>query len=172
MFLKQPLKRKFHSGYSKAPNLGVLCIYIYIQYTLYAPKLLKAMATARLMKNRWDMPWQILRFNKFFMSLGWHRHGSATNVPQGVHLPYEWIVVLNSCHLFRFAGLHTYHWWVLVTSCHSAAWGSSNQHVPERDAKQSSRSTEANDVGPSFGAFGAWRLDVWERLQVSWGVVI
>lgn len=55
------------------------------------------MATARLMKNRWDMPWQILRFNKFFMSLGWHRHGSATNVSQGVHLPYEWIVVLNSC---------------------------------------------------------------------------
>ena len=67
-----------------------------------------------------------------------------------------------------FCGV-TYHWCVLVTSCHSAAWGSSNQHVPERDAKQSSRSTEANDVGPSCGAFGAWRLDVWERLQVSWG---
>lgn len=80
-------------------------------------------------------------------------------------------LVLNSCNLFRFAGLHTYHWWVLVTSCHSAAWGSSNQHVPERDAKQSSRSTEANDVGPSCGAFlvlGGWMFGRGCRLVGGW----
>jgi len=37
----------------------------------------------------------------------WQAWQGATNVSQGVHLPYEWIVVLNSCNLFRFAGLHT-----------------------------------------------------------------
>lgn len=131
--------------------------------------------------NCWK-PWQLP---------GWWRTGETCH-------GRSWDSTNSSCHLAgmarrnqRFAGCSstlwvdsctqllqsvsfcgvTYHWCVLVTSCHSAAWGSSNQHVPERDAKQSSRSTEANDVGPSCGAFlvlGGWMFGRGCRLLGGW----
>lgn len=117
------------------------------------------------------MPWQILRFNKFFMSLGWHRHGSATNVPQGVHLPYEWIVVLNSCNLFRFAGLHTIGGFWSRLAIQQLEDPQINMFLKEM--QNNPREAQKQMMSDRAGcAFGAWRLDVWERLQVSWGVVI
>lgn len=162
VFLKQPLKHKFHSGYSKAPNLSVLYIYIYSVYII-CTQIVESHGNRQVDEEQ-------------------VRHAMADpEIQQILHVTWLAQAWLSNQ---RFAGCSSTLW---VDSCtqllHTIGGFWSRLAIQQledpqinmflKEMQNNPREAQKQMMSDRAGcAFGAWRLDVWERLQVSWGVVI